>query len=69
MWPTIDQASVVPNVVVMHNEGRFFQFKGHQHVNINPQGFELNYNAQPLMLGKVVDNFTLNDANINLCPY
>ncbi len=30
----------------------------------------LDFNVQPLMLGKVVvDNFGLNDANLNLCLY
>jgi hypothetical protein len=27
-WPTIDQANVVPSVVVIHNEKKVFQLKG-----------------------------------------
>ncbi len=34
--PIIDRASVIPRVMVMHNEKGMFQLKGHQHAGIDP---------------------------------
>ncbi len=68
-WPTIDQASVVPSVVVMHDEEGVFQSKGAS-THYQPHMVLLDSNFQPLMLGKaIVDDLGLTNVNFNPCPY
>jgi len=69
-WPTIDQASVVPSVVVMHDEEGVFQLKGASTHQYQPHMVLLDFHVQPLMLGKaIVDGLGLTNVNFNPCPY
>ncbi len=65
-WPTIDQAHVIPSVVVCITREGLFQLK---------RALACRYqlgkdsSAQPLMLGKaIVDGLGLIDANLYPCP-
>jgi hypothetical protein len=48
MWPTIEQASVVSSVVVMHNEEGVFRFRGALRRQYLPHRVLFNTGAQPL---------------------
>jgi len=69
-WRTIDRASVILRVVVVHNEEGMVQLRGASTCQYWPLNVLLDFGAQPLMLGKAtIDGFGLTNANFDQCPY
>jgi hypothetical protein len=67
---TIDQASVIHGVVIVHNEKGMFQLRGALACWYQPHKVLLDSSVQPLILGKViVDGLRLIDVNFDPCPH
>ncbi len=68
--PSIDQANVIPRVVMVHNEKENSQLKGALACWYQPHKLLFDSNAQSFMLGKVVvEGFGLTNVDFEQCPY
>jgi hypothetical protein len=66
----IDSINVILRVMVVHNEEGMFELREALTCQYQPHKVLLDFNVQPLMLGKaVVDGLGLTNVDFDPCPY